>query len=168
MQVRYQPLADRVLWQLTTHGGELFGVWLTRRMLAQLWAPLQQLVAQSSVGVAARPVASVLPEARDMLAQAVRERPLPNAEFGQPFQAAAKAQPLGPEPLLPEAVDIGPLPTGRGIQLRVREQGGRQLSLQMAEDLSTALVRLMEQALAESGWGIAVAPTQAAQAPTRH
>ena len=49
MQVRYEPTADRVLWQVRTAGGELFAVWLTRRMLRQLWPHLQRLVTQASV-----------------------------------------------------------------------------------------------------------------------
>ena len=49
MQVRYQPGADRVLWQVRTSGGELFAVWLTRRMLRLLWPPLQQMVTRAGV-----------------------------------------------------------------------------------------------------------------------
>ena len=49
MQVRYEPTADRVLWQVRTAGGELFAVWLTRRMLRQLWPHLQRLVTDASV-----------------------------------------------------------------------------------------------------------------------
>lgn len=166
MQVRYQPLADRVLWQLRTQEGQLFAAWLTRRMLRQLWPPLQRLVAEAEVAqVVARgaapgaPPPTVLPEARAMLAQVARERPLPNADFRQPFDTRPAEQPLGAEPLLPEQVDLGPGRGGRGLALRLREPGGRQIALQLGEDLATALLRLLEAALREADWDLpATAP----------
>lgn len=162
MQVRYQPGPDRVLWQVRTSSGELFAVWLTRRMLRLLWPPLQQLVTQAGVARVAPHAtpATVMPEAQAMLAQAARERPLPTARFNEPFDVKAVSQPLGPEPLLPEAIDLGPVNDGQGLQLQVREVGGRRLALKLNDDLATALLRLLEQALGEADWGLT--PTAAA------
>jgi len=75
MQVRYQPAADRILWQVRTLTGELFAVWLTRRMVKQLWPPLSKLVTSAGVAQVA-PHATVLPEAREMMAQVARTRPV--------------------------------------------------------------------------------------------
>lgn len=152
MQVRYQPAADRVLWQLRTSAGELFAVWLTRRMLRLLWPPMNKIVTQAGVAQVV-PHATVLPEAQAMMAQAARERPLPTARFNEPFDAKAVAQPLGPEPLLPEAIDLGPGADGKGLQLQLREGGGRRMTLKLNDDLATALTRLLEQALKEADWG---------------
>ena len=157
MQVRYHPTADRVLWQLRTAGGEMFAVWLTRRMLRQLWPPLANLVILAGVARVA-PNALVLPEARAMMAQAARDRPLPNTDFATPFDAKPAAQPLGPEPLLPGAIDLGPAKRGPGLALALREPGGRNLSLQLSADLATGLLRLLEQALAEADWGVLALP----------
>ena len=153
MQVRYQPGPDRVLLQVRTSASELFAVWLTRRMVRLLWPPLHKLVTQAGVAQVA-PNATVLPEAQAMMAQAARERPLPTARFNEPFETKAAAQPLGPEPLLPEAIDLGPGAAGKGLQLQVRETGGRRLALQLNDDLATALMRLLEQALKEADWGL--------------
>jgi len=158
MQVRYQPAADRVLWQVRTTAGELFAVWMTRRMLRLLWPPLAKLVTQAGVAQVV-PHATVLPEAQAMMAQAARERPLPTARFNEPFDAKAVAQPLGPEPLLPEAIDLGPGADGKGLQLQLRETGGRRMTLKLNDDLATALMRLLEQALKEADWGFNVAET---------
>lgn len=165
MQVRYQPAADRVLWQVRTTAGELFSVWLTRRMLRLLWPPLHKLVTQAGVAQVV-PHATVLPEAQAMMAQAARERPLPTASFNEPFDAKAVAQPLGPEPLLPEAVDLGPGADGKGLQLQLRETGNRRITLKLNDDLATALMRLLEQALKEADWGFGLAevPPQASEA----
>ena len=166
MQVRYDPAADRILWQVRTQAGEMFAAWLTRRMLSQIWRPFQNLVGQSSL--AHTPVAaSMLPEAHEMLAQTARARPLPGADFKAPFNPQATAQPLGPEPLLPIAADMGPRPDGPGMALRLRDDQGRSLAVQLTGDMCTALSRLLEKALADADWGLAVAapPAPAAAGP---
>ena len=153
MQVRYQPAADRLLWQVRTQTGELFAVWLTRRMLRQLWPPLRHLVTSAGMAQVA-PNATVLPEAREMMAQVARARPLAHANFSTPFDAKPVAQPLGPEPLLPTAIDLGPGADAKGLRITVREPAGRHMTLALSADLATALMRLLEQALAEADWGL--------------
>jgi hypothetical protein len=167
MQVRYQPGPDRVLWQVRTSTGELFAVWLTRRMLRQLWPPLQRLVTQAGLARVAPNTtpAHWMPEAQAMLTQAARERPLPTARFNEAFNAQAVSQPLGAEPLLPEAIDLGPDTAGRGLQLQVREAGGRRLALKLNDDLATALLRLLEQALGEADWGLATGEAARSDGP---
>ncbi len=157
MQVSYDTNADRVLWRLRTFGGELFGLWLTRRMLQRLWQPLQDMATQAGIARVAPHLqpAQVLPEAREMLAQAARERPLPSANFKLPFDAQAVTRPLGAEPLLVAAVDLTPGAPGQGLAMRLRDPQGRSLNLRLSDDLATALVRLIEQALAEADWGFA-------------
>jgi hypothetical protein len=165
MQVRYQPGADRILWQVRTAGGEVLQAWLTRRLLKMAWPHLRRMVVQAGLAqvVPGATAASVLPEARDMLAQAVRDRPLANARFNEPFQHDAAAQPLGPEPMLADAIDLGPGSEGRGLNIRLREAAGRAMALQLNDDLATALMRLLGQALAESDWGLVEPP--ASEAP---
>ncbi len=165
MQVRYDPTADRVLWQLRTLGGDLFALWLTRRMLRQLWPHLTRLVVLA--GVAGQD-ALLLPEARQMLADAARSRSLAGADFSTPFNPTAAALPLGPLPLLPVAIDLGPGRQGRGLALAAREADGRHLRLELSADLANGLLRLLEQALAGSDWGIlepAAEATDAAEPP---
>jgi len=158
MQVRYDPAADRILWQVRTRTGELFGAWLTRRMLLQWWPRYQDLVGQSSLptGVAA---AQVVPEARQMLAETARARPLPTADFAAPFNPEPAAQPMGAEPLLPTAIEMGLAATGHNLVLRLREGEARSLGLQLTPDLATALLRLLDQALVEAQWGTAASAT---------
>jgi hypothetical protein len=156
MQVRYDPAADRILWQVRTQAGEMFSVWLTRRMLSQIWRPFQNLVGQSSLAHTPA-AASMVPEAHEMLAQTARARPLPSADFKAPFNPQATALPLGPEPLLPIAADMGPRPNGPGMALRLRDDQGRSMTVQLTGDMCTALSRLLEKALADADWGLAVA-----------
>lgn len=168
MQVRYEALADRLLIQVRTRGGDLYAIWLTRRIALRLWPPLQQLVTRIGVAHTA-PQATVLPEAREMMAQAARERPLPTADFQTKFDPQPVSQPLGPEPLLPASIDLGPGQAANGqpsgLTLKIAEARGRKLELRLGDDLATALLRLMEKALAAADWGIVAAPPPAQANP---
>ncbi len=165
MQVRYEPAADRILWQVRTQAGEMFSAWLTRRMLRQMWKPFQDLVGQASLPHNTTP-AQLVPEAREMLAQTARAQPLPTADFKAPFNPQPTAQPLGPEPLLPIAADLGPRPDGPGMVLRLRDDKGRSLSVQLTGDMCNALSRLLEKAMGDADWGM-VAPAAPASAPVQ-
>ncbi len=163
MQVRYEPTADRIMWQVRTQAGDMFSVWLTRRMLSKIWRPFQNLVGQSSLAHTPT-AASMLPEAHEMLAQTARARPLPGADFNAPFNPQATALPLGPEPLLPVAADMGPRADGPGMTLRLRDDQGRSLAVQLTGDMCTALSRLLDKALSDADWGLA-AVVPAAHSP---
>ncbi len=163
MQLRYDARADRVLWQLRTSDGQLFAVWLTRRMVRLLWPHLGRLVTDAGLRQEL-PNATVLPEAKAMLAESIRTRPLAGASFDKPFDTRVVNQPLGPEPLLPEAIDLGPGAGGRGLKLQLRESNaGRSLVVQLNADLATALQRLLEQAVAAADWGLGIGPAAGGQ-----
>ena len=164
ISIRYRQDHDRILVDINTGAGGEVQVWLTRRMVRQLWGPLTLLVTQAAVAQVV-PHALVLPEAREMMAQAARSRQLPGADFATPFDPKPAAQPLGPEPLLPTTVDLSPGPDGRGLRLTVKEPGGRNLSLQLSNDLATGLMRLLEKALAEADWGLGPVAQQAQNLP---
>lgn len=156
IQVRYDPLEDRLLLQIRTRAGEMFSTWLTRRMVARLWPPFLEAVATAPVARHS-PRATVSPEAREMLSQVARERPLPQADFETPFEMRPVAEPLGAAPLLPAAMNLARDPGG-GVLLRMREARGRHLELRLGDDLAAALLRLLEKALAASEWGLGPAP----------
>jgi hypothetical protein len=154
IQIKYDALADRLLMQVRTRAGDVFAIWLTRRMVQRLLPPFQQIGTRLSLSKA-RPDSLLLPEARAMLADAVRSRPLPNADFSQRFSTDNSRQPMGPEPLLAAEVELQ-ADTQRGLRMHVREAQGRQITLQFNEELHAALSRLFEQALATADWGLAL------------
>lgn len=163
IQVKYDPVADRLLLQVRSRAGEVCAVWLTRRMCARLWPSFQQVVTQQGMERTA-PGATVLPEAQAMLQQVARERPLPNADFSTQFDPTPQVQPLGPEPLLPAEIQMTPAGTG-GMTLSLREHRARSLELRLSADLSSALLRLVDQALASADWAIGPLPAPESSAP---
>ncbi len=177
MQIRqlalnYRPEPDRLLLRVNSDDGQQFAVWLTRRLSARLWPHLARIV--TTIGVtrqvaAASPGATVMPEARAMLAQSARERALRGADFSTPFNDQARGHPLGREPLLAIEVQLTPMPDGQ-LRLTIIDTQKRQVQLQLTEDLATAVKELMHAALRQADWGLAVdaaapADPDAAQAP---
>ncbi|MFM1856905.1 MAG: hypothetical protein RLZ83_2214 [Pseudomonadota bacterium] len=157
IQVKYEPVADRLLMQVRTRDEQLFALWLTRRMVMRLWPHFRQLVTDLAVARTA-PAAMPVPEAREMLAQAAREKALQSTDFKTKFTPAPAAKlPLGPEPMLPAAIDLGKAPGGAVI-LAVRDTQGRSLELRLGEDLANGWMKLVENALAVSEWGLVAPP----------
>jgi hypothetical protein len=156
IQVRYDAHADRLLLQVRTVQGEIYPVWLTRRLVSHMLVPLRKTLA--SVGVAAAmPQALPVPEARQMLEDAVLQRPLPGADFAQPFADQGASHPLGQEPLLPANANLTPR-AGGVLTLAVADAQGRQVELNLPHDMATALLRLVEGALAQAEWNLGAGP----------
>jgi hypothetical protein len=169
IQVKFDPVADRLLLQIRTRDDSLFPIWLTRRMVMRLWPHLRGMVSGLAVTRSA-PTALAVPEARDMLADAARERALKSTDFKTEFNASTAKQPLGPEPVLPIAIDLRPAQR-QAVALVVRDAHGRSLELAFGEDLAHGLLKLVESALAGSEWGLvtpaAAQPEEPGTPPTR-
>jgi hypothetical protein len=162
IQLRYDPVADRLLLSVRSHAAELYTAWLTRRMVARLDAPFRQAVARLALP---RSAALPVPEAQALLEQVARERPLKDAAFDRPFEGAHDATyPLGRDPLLPSEIDVRALPAG-GLAVALREARGRRLELTLNDDLATALMRLLDQALKLADWSLPAAAAPADTAP---
>lgn len=165
IQIKYDAAADRLLMQVRTRDDELFAVWLTRRMVQRLWPPFQHVVTQLAVARAV-PHAVAVPEARAMLAEAARSKPLPGADFSQKFAAAPDSpKPLGQEPLLATEIELQS-DGSHGLRMQLREQQGRHFALQINEELAIALLRLLEQALRAADWGLRTDAPPAADTPS--
>ena len=163
IQVKYDPLADRLLLQIRTRDELLFPIWLTRRMVIRLWPHFRGMVSGLAVTRSA-PSAMAVPEARDMLAEAARERALKSADFKTEFNTSSGKQPLGPEPVLPTAIDLRPA-QGQAVVLVIRDTAGRSLELAFGEDLAHGLMKLVESALVAAEWGLVAAPRPAPAGP---
>jgi hypothetical protein len=163
IQIKYDPLADRLRMQVRTRTGEVFAIWLTRRLVQRLWPAFQQVATQLALGRVPTD-ALVHPEAQAMIAESVRSRALPNADFSQPFSSEPAQRPLGEEPLLAAEVELQARPQSPGgLRLTVSD-GKRRITLQLNDELHSAMLRLLEQAVAAADWGLAP-PSSAATAP---
>lgn len=162
--------ADRLLLRIRSGEGQVFAVWLTRRLVLRLWPLLSSLAQRAGAAhvlAQAAPGALPTPEAGAMLAEQARERTLREADFSQPFHDAppgdAAPHPLGPEPLLAHTVQLTPQDGGR-LHLSILDARRRRLQLDLDANLATAVRELMAAALRQADWGIAV-DASAEQAP---
>ena len=158
IQLRYEPLADRLLLQVRTRQAEVYAAWLTRRMAARLVVPFRDAVTRLAVQKAV-PEALPVPEAKPMLEQAARDRPLPGTDFQQAFVADDASHPLGSEPLLPAELDLRGTADG-GLVLALRERKGRRIEVALTADLATGLLRLLDKALQTADWALPEAPAR--------
>lgn len=161
--VLYNANADRLLLRVRTRDDRLFQAWLTRRMMTRLWAPLSDIVTKLQIAQAS-PQAHVMPEAREMVAQAARERTLAAADFKTPFVATVREQPLGDEPLLVTEAQLTRLP-GDQLRLVLLDEARRHFTLQLNPQLVTGLQQLLQQALRQADWGLALDAPATAAAP---
>ena len=148
----YQADQDRLLLRVRTHDEEIFELWLTRRMMMRLWQPLMNTVTTASLNTVSRS-ATIMPEARDMMTQTLRESAHQKADFDSPFDGNARVRPLGDQPMLVAAVDLKHLSSGQ-VEVVLRDATGRSLCLSLSPDLLNNLVSLLEKALIQSEWGL--------------
>lgn len=152
LSVSYDPVADRVMVRVRARDGEQFAGWLTRRLMARLWPVLQQMAADmASVDLASR--ATVVPEAKVLLAEASRAEALLRSDLATPFDSRATAHPLGAEPLLLTDVELSLRPGGQ-LLIGFKGADGRSFQLHLHEDLVQALMHLTEKALLAADWGL--------------
>jgi hypothetical protein len=155
VSLQYQAEADRLLLRVRSSDDNVFSVWMTRRLCLRLWPHLSAMVQRAGTAEAvalAAPQATPTPEAAAMLAEAARERTLQQADFSQPFQAAAALQPLGPEPMLAHTVQLTPQAGGK-LQLSISDAQKRNVQLVLDATLATAVRELMVGALRQADWG---------------
>ena len=157
IQVKFDPLADRLVMLVRTQDAQLFKVWLTRRMLVRLWPALGGSLGHLAAAKAA-PQAVVAPEARNMLAANAKASALNQADFNTPFDDQDLHTPMGGEPMLPEAVDVSALQNG-DMRLRFRAPGGMSLELVVQEAMVHATMSLIEKAVTQAEWGLSLGET---------
>ncbi len=164
VSLQYHAEADRLLLRVRSSDEKVFAVWMTRRLCLRLWPPLSSMVQHAGAAQAA-PHATPTPEAAAMLAASARQQTLAQADFSQPFQAAAAQQPLGPEPMLAHSVQLTPQAGGQ-LKLAIGDAQQRNVQLVLDAALGTAVRELMATALRQADWGFALEPSTPSTEPS--
>jgi hypothetical protein len=158
LQASYLVEHDRILVRLNTHAGEELRLWLTRRMVRNLFPHMLQ----ASNELAA---SSALPASHDgaghpALAEFKKQETLQRSDFNTPFNATAAVLPIGSEPLLATTVHVSP--TGQGslrIGFEEKLPGAAQtrgFEVSLGPGLLPGFMHLLELALKQADWGIAL------------
>ena len=159
LQLSYQTEHDRLLLRLNTHSGEELRLWLTRRMIMNLFP---HMIAMSRALDAGSAQGASHDGADDKaLHQFRKQESLQKADFQTPFNTQAGVLPLGNEPLLATTVHVTPR-EGGALQLAFEENlsgasSNRRFEVVLAPQLLHGFMHLLETALKQSNWGIALA-----------
>ena len=171
MSVTYLPEQDRILMRINTTEGEEMRMWLTRRLMVNLWPLLSKLLTDHLLKLesAGASLAGADPELKKKLAEFRKEEFLQHADFDTPYQEGQANLPLGEEPLLVTDVDAAPLANGP-LRLNFNERPPssgdtkpRSFQMEMQPKLMQGLMHLLDQALLQSGWREAFIPLAGAE-----
>jgi hypothetical protein len=176
LSVTYLPEEDRILARINTTAGEEMRLWLTRRLMVELWPLLSKVMTGHLLRLeaAGTSLESASDELRTMLADFRKQEFLQNADFETPYKEDEATLPLGAEPLLVTDVDAAPLPNGR-LRLSFNEtltgkaataEPRRRFQMEMEPRLMQGLLHLLEQALAQAKWREPFEPVATADDPT--
>ena len=147
---------DRLLVRLNTHSGEELRLWLTRRMVMNLFPHMVEvsltLDADSTQG------ASHDGANDKALHQFRKQESLQQADFKTPFSTQGGVLPMGNEPLLATTVHVTPRERN-ALHLAFEENlpgdgPKRGFEVVLASQLLHGFMHLLETALKQADWGI--------------
>ena len=163
VSVAYQAEEDRLLLRIRTRQAQLLEIWLTRRLMVRLWPALDQAVTGISLQGVSRGT-TVLPEARQMMSRAMKDRSREGADFASPFDDQGVTRPLGERPMLVQEVDLAQ-PAPNTLSLTLRDSMRRELGIRLEGDLLNNVHTLLEAALRHSEWAGPAQPPAVAEQP---
>ncbi len=158
IQVRFDPVQDRLLLRVNTQDRLELRFWLTRRMLKLLWPPLLKGLA-ASAGVDKHRD----PSAREAILAFQREKAVAEADFATPYREDAAHLPLGDTPVLVSRLQLNPQ-AGGGVVLSLQPDEGPGAELALNEVLLHSLCKLLASTAEAARWDLSLSPRE--QEPT--
>ena len=159
MQLRFEPLEDRLLLRVRGAAGEELRFWITRRYVVLAWPALRARLEQ---GPAAPPAGSE--QTRRALASFEHESAVQAADFDTPYAEQPSTLPLGDTPLLLARFSLRDRDDG-GAVLGMHPHQGQGVDLELSRPLLHSFCKLLADATARADWGIATALPVAPAAP---
>lgn len=156
LQAAYQIEQDRILVRINTHAGEELRLWLTRRMVKNLFPHMIKACTE---------LVSTLPQQAShdgadsrALTEFSKQESLRQADFQTPFDNQALTLPMGDEPLLATTVHIA-TSAGGTLRLGFEEKlpagaKTRSFEVTLSPTLLHGLLHLLETALKQADWGL--------------
>src|SRR5665647_2568585 len=155
LQATYLIEQDRILVRLNSAAGEELRLWLTRRMVKNLF--LHMIEASIELVTAQMQIESHDGASSLELMQFKKQEALQQADFSTPFNTQASVLPIGVEPLLATTVHITPVEDG-SVRIGFEEKipglaSSRSFEVTLGQQLLHGFLHLLESALQHAGWG---------------
>lgn len=158
LSVTYIKEQDRLLVRINATTGEELRLWFTQRMTRGLVPHLHKVVMALDASHAV--LADQSEASKQLLSEFKKDEVLKKADFKTPYKAAAKALPLGAEPLLVTEVRLTPLSGGK-LQIAFDEKladvtSPRGFKIAVESQLMHGFMHLLETAIGNAEWPIAM------------
>ena len=162
LSLSYVQEHDRLLLRVNTTDAQELRLWFTRRLCIGFTPLFKKIVADMAVkknpSNDQAPTAQLDPLAQKAIAQFNAEASLQGADFKTPYKTEAANLPLGSEPLLVTEIRMTAQPNGQ-LQIHFSEKipnraTPRSFQIALEPKLTHGLLKLLDQALANSQWGL--------------
>lgn len=160
LSVTYLREQDRLLTRINTSNAEELRLWLTRRLMLDLWPLMHKVLTDQLVNLESSVTsgAAADEDMKQMLADFRKQEFLQEADFDTPYNEQQIRLPLGEEPLLVTDLTITHL-VGSMVALEFNENppgtgNPRSFRLELDAPLMQGLVHLVDQALTQASWNL--------------
>ena len=126
-------------------------IWLTRRLVKQLWPNLVQLLSNK----VAQEIPTANHDARRMVLGMQHEAAVGQADFSQPYRTRPMQFPLGESPFVAAKITMNVLPSALYL-LALHPAEGRGVDLRLTEPLLHGWRRMLQKACREAEWDLAL------------
>ena len=148
MTIEYRPEHDRLLFRVTTQSHNEYRVWLTRRLVRGLWAPvIKTFKTQPDIQE------HVAEDVKQAVMSIKHQEIVQAADFTQKHDPEATPDPSTVEPLLVNAVQCVP-GEGDTVRLTFKSGTGRDVNLNINEKMLHAFCHLIRSAVDKAEWDL--------------
>ncbi|MCK5360560.1 MAG: hypothetical protein KAJ95_08025, partial [Gammaproteobacteria bacterium] len=148
IQIRYEPVEDRIVMRMNTEDSSEFRFWVTRRYAQLLAVSLTKLL---------RSTDDLQEHKEERVQKAVmsfkHEVAISKADFAKTFEAQPKSLPLGNVPVLLSKLTVKQNDDGNPMLCMYPEQG-QGIDLALQQQLLHSISKLFADALQASDWGV--------------
>lgn len=146
IQLRFDPLEDRLLMRMNTTDNAEVRLWLTRRFVKVLWPILQKMM-EGDVQVSQQ----IDRQAKDAVLAFQQEKAAATTDFATPYKEEAEKVILGEEPILLSKIQLRKGQQGTQM-LSLYPETGEGVNLSLDSNLLHSFSRLLQDGVKKAEW----------------
>jgi hypothetical protein len=159
MTAEYVPAQDRILFRVNTQEKLEYRVWLTRRLVRNLWGvAVKSFAAKPEVSEQPRP------QVKQAMMSMQHQQAVQSSNFKQKHATDTKPAPDAETPLLAIATQITQI-NKTTIRLTFVTAERKAVNLHLTEDMLHAVCYIMQTAADRAGWDLKLSVGDAAAVP---
>ena len=159
MTAEYVPAQDRILFRVNTQEKLEYRVWLTRRVVRNLWgAAVKSFEAKPEVTEQPRP------QVKKAMMSMQHQQAVQSSNFKQKHATDTKPAPEANTPLLAVATQITPI-NDKTLRLTFLTAERKAVNLHLTEDMLHAVCHIMQTASDRAGWDLQLSVGDATTVP---